>query len=143
MLFSIVIFYLLYLSTLCNFRARIKIVVVPKSNVTLQLTLSCASAFHMWTVFGGIICAYTQFSIRVFVAGNCMATCRPIAFSIEKLREILKREKTKSVLFIHWRSISDKQRKKEQERVRVNRQSISDKQREKTRKSTSKQAELY
>ena len=36
----------------------------------------------------------------------------------------------KTVL-IRWRSISDKQREKEQERARVNRQSISDKQREK------------
>lgn len=36
--------------------------------------------------------------------------------------------KIKSVLTICWRSISDKQGEKEQERARVNRQSICDKQ---------------
>ena len=39
--------------------------------------------------------------------------------------------KTKSVLSVRWRNISDKQREKEHERARIHRQSISNKQREK------------
>ena len=126
----------------------------PKSSVTLQLTLSCASAhkhaFHMWTVFGQIICAYMQFSTRVFVAGNCMANCRPTAYSVEKVREILKREKTVSFVYSLFNMSTNAERKErektrkqatnerievqleiERQRVRAKRRNISEEQREK------------
>ena len=99
----------------------------PKSNVILQLTLSCAS-LHVGALPYGLFLersvAHTRSSQPAFLWRETAWPNFEDSF------------KTKSVLSVRWRNISDKQREKEHERARIHRQSISNKQREKKHEQT-------